>query len=238
MFLRNLVYYPLYFLGYLLSKLLFKLTIVGQENIPEKGPLIVISNHFSWFEAPLVVLNLPYRTAFVAAAELKQLAILRLFFYAGNFIPVIRGQADRTALRETQKRLEQGDVIAIFPEGGIDPAVQDTFARGESAALDEGNFYRESGQLMPVRPGTAYLAVRSQAPILPIAFLGTEKTLPNIKRGRRTAVTMTIGKPFGPLTLAPSLRGPAKRQRIDELGELLMRHLADLLPPENRGPYA
>jgi 1-acyl-sn-glycerol-3-phosphate acyltransferase len=110
-------------------------------------------------------------------------------------------------------------------------------ARGEERPLTEGMNSRLSAQLIEARPGSAYLATRSQARILPIAFLGTEQILANIRRLKRTKVTMRIGPVFGPLVIDQTLRGPARRQRLDEYGDEMMRHIAALMPPENRGPY-
>ena len=59
----------------------------------------------------------------------------------------------------------------------------------------------------------------------------------NLRRVIRTAVSMHIGKPFGPLTLPPDARGKAKRQQLEQLGHEMMQQIAELLPPENRGVY-
>ncbi len=94
-----------FFLRYFLlvvSKFLFKLTISGRENLPDGGPLIIIGNHFSWYEAPLIALHLPYRIAFFAAAELQASRFIRLLSYAVEMIPVRRGAPDRAALRRAQ----------------------------------------------------------------------------------------------------------------------------------------
>jgi 1-acyl-sn-glycerol-3-phosphate acyltransferase len=218
---------------------LIKLTIVGRENIPPAGPLIIISNHFSWFEPPLLGLHLPARPTFFAAAELaKQSRLLQFIFDPFDVIPVRRGRPDRTALRAALQRLEEGGQLLIFPEGGIDPELQEAVASGRAIPLDEGQNARLDARLIPARPGAAYLAVQSQAPILPAALLGSELVLSNMRRWRRTPVTMRFGPTFGPLEMEPGLRGTARRARLDELGHLMMSHIARLLPVENRGPYA
>ena len=83
----------------------------------------------------------------------------------------------------------------------------------------------------------AYLAVRSGAPVLPTACLGTERIAANLRRLRRTPVRLIIGPVFGPLVVDESLSKTERRERLDELGHEMMRHMAALLPPENRGPY-
>ncbi|RMH02301.1 MAG: 1-acyl-sn-glycerol-3-phosphate acyltransferase [Chloroflexi bacterium] len=224
-------------IGRLLAKILFKLTIIGQENLPPNGPLIIISNHFSWFEPALLGLYLPYPITFMAANELLNHPLFRLITLPLDIIPVRRGQPDRQAIQAALQTLHKNGYLSIFPEGGIDPNLQERLARGETIPLDEGQNSRHSAQLIPARPGAAYLAVKSQSPILPVTFLGTEKAMANIRRGRRTPVTMTIGPCFGPLTL-PKLPSRKRKEQLNQLGDEMMRHLATLLPPENRGPYA
>lgn len=235
---RPFLYYPLRALVYLLLKVFIKLTITGQENLPEERPLILIGNHFSLFEAPLIALSLPYDVTFFAAVELRQNPFMRLLFSVVDVIYVHRSRVDRQALRQAAALLEAGGRLLIFPEGGIDPELRDVMARGKERPLTDGMNVRHSAQLIDARPGAAYLATRSQARILPIAILGGEKVLANMRRLRRTAVSMHIGVPFGPLQLNPALRGPARRQQVDAYGDEMMQQIAALLPPENRGPYS
>lgn len=231
--------YLLVFFGrYVLSKLFFKLTITGRQHLPQDGPLIIITNHFSWFEAPLIILHLPYKVSFLAATELQRFRLFRLLMPIFDLIPIWRGQVDRAALRRARQTLDQGGVIGILPEGGVNPELQALVASGQPINEVEGHTSRPSAQLIKARPGAAYLAVHSQAAILPVAFLGTEQILQNVKRLRRTPVTLHIGPAFGPLTLEKGVHGPARRQRLGKLGDLMMAHIAALLPPENRGPYA
>ncbi|MEJ2746678.1 MAG: lysophospholipid acyltransferase family protein [Anaerolineae bacterium] len=236
--MRRAILYPiLRNLIRLLLWLFIDLEITGEENLTEERPLIIIGNHFSLFEAPLIELHLPFKFTFFAAVELEQNAGARLLLSAVDAIMVHRSRADRKALRQALDLLEAGGRLLIMPEGGIDPELRDTLARGEERPSTEGMNVRISAQLIKARPGAAYLATRSQARILPIATLGTEKVLANMRRLKRTKVTMSIGPVFGPLTLDPTLRGPARRQQLDAYGDEMMYYIAALLPPENRGPY-
>ena len=227
--LRNLVRFLLW--------LFVDLEITGEENLTEERPLIIIANHFSLFEAPLIELHLPFKITFFAAIELEQNVLVRFLLSVVDAIMVHRSRADREALRQALDLLAAGGRLQIMPEGGIDPELRDTLARGEERPFTEGMNVRFSAQLIEARPGSAYLATRSQARILPIAILGSDQILANMRRLKRTKVSMHIGPVFGPLTLDPALRGPARRQQLDAYGDEMMHHIAALMPPENRGPY-
>lgn len=235
--LRKILRVILQPLGLLLSKLFFKLTISGEEHVPAGGPLIVISNHFTWWEAPLLMIHLPFTTSFIAAKELERFWWYRFFAYVYELIPIWRGQVDRQAIQMASKRLEAGQVVGIFPEGGVDPDLQEAIANGEMIMQTGGHIVRQKPELIRSRPGAAFLAVRSQAPILPVAFLGTENTAVNLRKFRRTPVRMIIGPVFGPLQMPDNLRGTARRGALNELGDVMMYHLAAVMPPENQGLY-
>lgn len=217
-----------------------KLEIEGWEHLPPGGPLVVIGNHFSIFEAPILMVFLPYqdRLTWLAATELQESIVLKALIRLFNVIPIWRGQPDREALRQTLDWLAGGGVIGIMPEGTVDESLRRLTLAGQQTGLHGGPSSRLNAQLITPRPGAAYLAVRSGAPVLPVAFLGTERITHNLRRLRRTPVRMNIGPVFGPLAIDPSLPKPARREALDELGHEMMRHMAALLPPENRGPYA
>ncbi len=223
----------------LLFRIFFKLEIEGQEHLPPGGPLIVIGNHFSIYEAPLLLIFLPYgdRLTWLAATELQKSVILKYLIRLYNIIPIWRGQPDRAALHRALEWLAAGNLVGIMPEGGVDESMRHLTTAGVQLGLRDGPNSRLNAQLITPRPGAAYLAVRSGAPILPTAFLGTENIAANLRRLRRTPVRMIIGPVFGPLIIDPTLPKTERRERLDEMGHEMMRHMAALLPPENRGPY-
>lgn len=223
----------------LLFRLALRLEIEGREHVPPDGPLIIIGNHFSLFEAPLLICFLPYgdRVTWLAATELQENPILKVLIPLFNMIPVWRGQPDRAALRRAFDWLAAGGVVGIMPEGGVDDSLRHLTLAGDLTTGAHGPRSRLNAQLITPRPGAAYLAVRSGAPVLPAACLGTERILMNARRLRRTPVRLIIGPVFGPLTIDESLPKAARRERLEALGHEMMRHMAALLPPENRGPY-
>ncbi len=228
--------------GGLVARIIFKVTVVGGENLPEEGPMIVISNHFSWFDGALLTFHLPFRPAYLVAVEAQRFWPVRLYMRAFDGISVWRGRVDRKALRTALDRLRQGRAIGIFPEGGIDPGLAEQRARGEliqePLADDYSNHAaRRNAQLAPPQPGVAYLAVKSAAPILPVALIGTEQVIDNLRHWRRTPVTMRIGPLFGPLTTEEGVSKQERRRQLDAAADQLMLRLATLFPPEYQGPY-
>lgn len=228
-----------YLIGYPLFHMLMKIDVVGREHLPPKGePLILICNHFSWFEAPLLIGKLPYKIVILGSAEVWQHAVGRLLATAFGGISIRRGQVDRQPLKQALMVLQRGDVLAIFPEGGIDPALRPLTAAGLNVADMPGQTTRIPGALISARPGAAYLAIKSGVRVLPTAVVGAEYLWHNLRRLRRTRVTLIIGPPLGPLAIEPSLTKAARRTAVNALGDEMMRHIAALLPPEQRGFYA
>jgi 1-acyl-sn-glycerol-3-phosphate acyltransferase len=220
---RSLLRAIFYSVAYLIAKLFVSVKVIGRENVPDGGPLIVISNHFSVFEPPLTALNLPFVPVYMAAVEHQSHWVLNLLTQAFDIIPVWRGQVDREALRQAQKLLAEGGVLGIMPEGGVLPGLMEAIGTWQQVHdVPFAETGRASAQLIHARPGAAYIATRSHACILPIAFLGTEKIAANMSQWRRTKVQMIIGRPFGPLTLDVGLKGAARRQQLKELGDVMM----------------
>lgn len=188
--------------------------VVGRENAPTTGPLLVVGNHFSFLDPVALIAVLPWPIEFVGGFRVPNapptVGWLRKLW---GYYPVYRGTGSQIAFRAAQAVLGQEGVLAIFPEG--------------SSAL---------AMLRPPRPGAAFMAARSHARILPIGLDGLTDLFPAVRRGRRASVKIHIGKPFGPFE-APG-RGRDRREKIDAIGDEIMRHIADLLPPERRGYYS
>jgi len=237
--MRRLVRTGLILFGRLLARLLFRVTIEGTGNAPRSPHnLLVISNHFSWFDAPILSLLLPFPPAYLIATEALDKAWIRALTTIFESIPIWRGQVDRKALTTAVTILQDGGVVGIFPEGGVNPELADLVANGQQIAELRGNMSRTTAQLMRAKTGVALLAIMSGAQILPVALLGSQQLTENLQRWRRTSLTIRIGPLFGPLTLDPALKGQARRQRLDELADEMMQQVAALFPPQNHGYYA
>ncbi len=201
-------------IDHFLFALLADLEVIGRQNLPRAGPLLVVVNHFSFVDPAVILRVVPYPIEVIGgfqnpAAPIWGNWILRLWGY----VPVYRGTASSDALRAAEAILAQGGVLGIAPEGGAWAPV-----------------------LRPARPGTAFLAARSGAPLLPIGIDGATDIFRTLRTGRRARVTVRIGQPFGPLHATG--RGRERRQQLEEIGHQIMRQIAGLIPPERRGFYS
>ena len=195
----------------LLAWLFTDIQISGLDNVPAEEGAIIVSNHLGDADLILGIAIGPRLPDALAKAELYDYPILGNLMEAYGVIWVHRGQPDRRALRAALQGLTEGRLISIAPEG----------RESLTGALEEGTH------------GAAFLALKTDAPLVPVTFTGTEnkRMIPNLKRLRRTPVTITIG---------PSFRLEAhedRRTAIERGTKTIMRKLANQLPPEYRGIY-
>jgi 1-acyl-sn-glycerol-3-phosphate acyltransferase len=224
--------------GRTIGLLFFAIRVEGVEHLLHRpAGILLIANHFSWFDPIILAFALPFTPVFLIATEVERHWWVRIFTRLFDCVPVWRGQVDRAALRNAQRVLIGGGVLGIFPEGGINPQLAGRVGRGETAPVLQGNIGRTNAQLVRARAGSALLAVASKARILPVALVGTERIYPNLCAWRRTQITVRIGPCFGPLVIDEPLSGQPRRRRLDELADLMMERIAVLLPVECRGPY-
>lgn len=186
---------------------------IGLENLPREGGYILASNHIGSADPPMLAVAVyPRWPRFMAKLELFQKRPLTgwIFALSGAF-PVRRLDADIAALREAQAQLAAGRILGMFPEGH----------RSHNAAL------------MEAFPGTALIALRSGAPIVPVGITGSE----NFRGGlgvffQRPRVRMHFGEPF---VLEAGDR--VRRDDVEAGTERLMREIAALIPARYRGVY-
>jgi 1-acyl-sn-glycerol-3-phosphate acyltransferase len=189
-----------------------KVKVSGLENFPARGPALIVLNHLG--DADIVVLLSQLSTLEVDPLAASNLYDIHLLGFVAELYGVIwlhRGQPDRRALNCALESLRLGRFITIAPEG------RESVAGGLEQGLG----------------GAAFLALRADVPIVPIAMTGTEneRVYRGLKRWPRLPVTMTVGRPFH---LAESGdRHADLRNGTDHI----MRELARLLPPEYRGIY-
>lgn len=196
-----------------LFRTLTRLEVVGEENIPTSGGCLLALNHLSRLDAPLIFALLKRKDSTgLVTTKYKNHPVFNWIVEAAQGIWLDRDNPDFGALRAAVKFLRTGGVIGISPEGT-----------------------RSSTQsLMYPKPGVAFLAVKANVPIVPIAVTGTEKTIHELVRLRRCLVRVVFGKPFT-LTLQPRQdKDAALSQAADEI----MCQIAQYLPPPYWGVYA
>jgi len=183
-----------------------RLHVRGLDNVPRKGPLLIAANHLAWTDIPLIALHLPFKLVYMAKEEYFNSKIAWVRFL-GAF-PVKRGEGDRQALRTAEEQLKKGNVVGVFPEG----------TRSRTHTLARGH------------AGLGMIALRTGAPVIPVAIWGSENALK--KFGAR--VSICYGEP---LVFTPK-GAKVTREDIDDATETVMRKIASMLPPEYRGVYA
>ena len=219
-------------------RILFRITIEGIENVPRRHQgLLVISNHFSWFDARLISLLLPHSPAYLIATEAFDKWWNRPFTAIFESIPICRSQFDYRALIAAVRVMRQGGIVGIFPEGDIDPKLADAVAKGQQIEVLQGSMSRIDASLMRGKDGAVWLAIMGGVQILPVAVIGSQHIMDNLREWRRSPITLRIGPTFGPLTIETELKGAARRRQMEQFTAELMQHIVILLPPENHGYY-
>jgi 1-acyl-sn-glycerol-3-phosphate acyltransferase len=169
-------------------RLLFRLEGKGRHHVPQQGPVLLVANHSSFLDPPLVGAVLPRQLSFMAKAELFRVPLLGPLISRLNARPVRREGADASALRTALRILQGGGVLLMFPEGTRGP----------------------EGMLREPKPGAAMLAVLSGAAVVPVFIKGSGRAWP---RGQRVPRLAKVSVTFGPaLTFA---RKDVKGQKTD-----------------------
>jgi 1-acyl-sn-glycerol-3-phosphate acyltransferase len=132
-------------------KVFFRLRAIGVENIPLSGPVILCSNHISYWDPPLLGTPIPREVHFMAKAELFEVPILAPLITKLGAFPVKRGGVSKETIRLVLQMLKEGKLICIFPEG----------TRGTQVGMG--------------KKGAASFALRSGATVVPMAILGNYK---------------------------------------------------------------
>ena len=189
--------------------------IYGVENVPLSGGMILASNHIGILDIVMVYFAIDRTDLFIPVAEkFEKIGWIRWLGKHLNFLFVDRFNPDLKAIRKMISLMENGKCLVIAPEG----------TRSLTGSLNEG------------KPGVAYLAARSGFPVVPAAITGTADRviLANVKRFRKSHITLTAGKQFSIPPLPNKNRDAALQKYIDEI----MCRMAALLPEKYRGFYA
>lgn len=192
-----------------------KIETTNFEVIPPQGSCILVSNHLGRLDAMLVYLLVPRRDIIMTVAEKYQkVGFFRWAAKHLNAIFIDRYNADVRSLRTVLKRLNQGELYVIAPEG----------TRSKTESLIEG------------QQGAAYIAAKTGATVIPVALTGTEDriVIRNLKKLRRSPVLVRVGEPFKISPLDRSSRDADLAAKTAEI----MCQIAALLPASYHGVYA
>ncbi len=189
-----------------------RVEIIGIENVPTTGPVVVAVNHQSNADPALMVLAMRRPLWFMAKRGLFRNFLARFFLRNIHVFPVDRDGRDMDAVRWALEQLENDRMVLIFPEGT-----------------------RRPGGLGPGTDGLTYLAARSRAAIVPVGITGTE----SIRGFARVAfpfcrMRVRVGEPFH----LDTIDGRIPREVLSSMTDTIMERIAVLLPPEYRGAYA
>jgi 1-acyl-sn-glycerol-3-phosphate acyltransferase len=172
-----------------------RIRVAYYHEIPMQGGFILASNHISHFDPPIITPLIPRRIDWIGMTDLFRGRIFRGLFTGLNVIPIARNEPDRAALRIAVKRLREGRVVGIFPEGGI---------RDGAGSIING---------AAMKQGVTLLSTLSGAPIIPCVILGSDRlyNLRNWLPWRRPKIWIGCGNPILPTQEAASQSKDAER---------------------------
>lgn len=189
-------------------KIFYRWRIYGREHIPGRGPFIICSNHISWIDPMAVGGAIPARLKvhFMAKQELFRNGFFTYILHKVGAFPVNRQVADYAAIRKSFKLLSEGSVLGLFPEGTRS----------------------KTGKLQKPQHGSALIAGRSGASVLPVAIIGPYRI------GR--PLRIIIGPVFALPQLDYELR-EEKKEKLEQMSALIMENIKKLFPAcDNTGP--
>lgn len=188
------------------------------DKIPREGPWIIVTNHVNFLEVPLIYAYLyPRDSSSMIKRETWKNPALAFLAWCWSAIPLQRHALDRDAMRCAEQTIVDRRFLLIAPEG----------TRSVHGRLQKGH------------GGVVQLALRSGAPIIPLAHTGGEKVWQNLKRFRRTDFRFFVGRPFRlvPPTDERGTNGALTRALRQDLADAVMNRIAILLPPWQHGAY-
>jgi 1-acyl-sn-glycerol-3-phosphate acyltransferase len=183
--------------------------VEGLHNVPRRGGALLVGNHVGTIDPPLTGSLIPRLDVhYMAKSEPFADPRVRWIFRGFNAFPVVRGSADRTALRHTLGLLRDGHIVLVYPEGSRSP----------------------NGHLREPQAGVGFLARHGGVPVIPVAVWGTEKVLATgSRRINRADVHVRYG---APVQLPPG--GAAARSDNRAVAATIMDAISAMLPAQYR----
>jgi 1-acyl-sn-glycerol-3-phosphate acyltransferase len=181
--------------------------VEGAAHVPAAGAALLAANHISYADPPALGIAISRPAWFMAKAPLFRSPLLGWVLRFAHAFPVDQEGIDRGALQRAQDLLASGEVVVIFPEGGLSP----------------------TGDLQPFFPGFAAIALRAAVPVIPVALLGTDRMMPYgraVPRPARGGVTVRFGAALDLGSIPAELK---RRERLAWATERVRAEIAALL---------
>lgn len=207
-------YYFWYTISKIAARFFFGFRVIHSERLIGEGPVILASNHQSYFDPPLVGICSRRDVYYLARKTLLEVPLLGRILPAINVIPVDRDGNDMSALKTLVRLVKGGNGVVLFPEGTRSP----------------------DGQLQRGKQGIGLLIAKTRAPVQPVRIFGSREAFP---KGSGTitpvAITVVIGEPlrFTPEELDPATCGGDERALYQRLSDRVMEAIAALRLPES-----
>jgi len=201
----NLVYRTVKRIVRGLLALFYRIEVEGADRVPMEGPVVIAANHHSFLDPLLIGVVLPRPIAFIARGDLFKIPGLGWLLRKLYAIPVERGSGDLAAVKAAIRALRAGMAFGIFPEGRRS----------------------RSGVLEPFKTGTAAIALRTGALVLPVAIVGTREIWPPGRKPRlRGKIRILIGDPIN----LGDVAGKLDKAHLEEATRRIEIAVARLLP--------
>jgi 1-acyl-sn-glycerol-3-phosphate acyltransferase len=197
-------------LAVLAMRVLFRIEGRGMEHVPRRGPVLIVANHSSMIDPPLIGGMAPRPLSFLAKVQLFDVPLFGRLIWALNARPVRREGGDPGALRAALRVLQDDRALLVFPEG----------TRGEE------------GVLRPPKGGAGMLAVMSGAAVVPAYVSGSGRAWP---RGRRLPRPVKVRVTFGPALTFARAEGTGKKQHYEAASREMMAAIARIRDAEVGG---
>lgn len=191
------------FLFSLFFKIICRYQVIGIDNFPSSGPVVVVSNHISNWDPLMVGAAMPRQINFIAKSELSKIPLVGYLLKAWGVVPIKRGHSDREALTKSLELLKNGKAIGIFIEG-------------------KRNLGNPEIMIKP-QPGAAMLALKSAVPVVPVAVINTNRILRSLKR-----VKVIIGKPID-FSSKPNLKSLDRKEQYSRVSAELINTIQELV---------
>ena len=192
------------------SSVWFDLKVYGKENVPKTGGVLLVANHQSFLDPAVLGVQLQRKASFLAKSELFENPIFGWGIRRCNAFPVRQGEGDVGAVKETIRRLQEGHMLTVFPEGGRSP----------------------DGKLQPILNGASLVVRKAEVPIVPVVIEGSFKAWSkDMKIWQRHPIRVMFGKP----AVVHHMKAKEITAFIDQQLHELLAELRAKIAQEKRG---